>query len=129
MDIKQTAQAYATNPTFAAEAKEKYTELLSRSATDRAFRDKLVSNPRAAIAEFSGHEVSESFNVVFVENSADATIVLPDPVWNATELSEEELETVAGGSTPACAIATVVASALWVSAEIVSAIADHMKSN
>jgi hypothetical protein len=127
MNIKEKTQAYATNPAFASQAQEKYTELLSRSATDRAFRDKLVSNPRAAIAEFSGHDVSESFNVVFIENTADATIVLPDPVWSATELSEEELETVAGGSTPACAIATVVASALWVSAEVVSAIADHIK--
>lgn len=129
MNIKERAQAYAANPTFAAEAQEKYTELLSRSATDRTFRNMLVSNPRAAITEFSGHPVSDSFNVVFVENIADATIVLPDPVWNAAELSEEELETVAGGSTPVCAGWLVVASALWVSAEIVSAVAEHIKQD
>ena len=129
MNIKERAQAYATNPSFAAEAQEKYTELLGRSATDREFRNKLVSDPRAAIAEFSGHDVSASFNVTFVENTADATIVLPDPVWQATELSDEELEAVAGGSTPACAVSAVVASALWVSAEIISAIADHIKAN
>jgi len=127
MNVKERAQAYAKSPAYAAEAQEKYTELLSRSATDREFRNKLVSNPRAAIAEFSGHEVSASFNVVFVENTADATIVLPDPVSSATELSEEELESVAGGTTPACL--AIIASALWVSAEIVSAIADHIKSD
>jgi len=127
MNIQETAQAYAKNPGYAAEAQEKYTELLSRSATDREFRNKLITNPRAAIAEFSGHEVSESFNVAFVENTADATIVLPDLVSSETELSEEELETVAGGTTPGCL--AVAASVLWVSAEIVSAIADHIKSS
>jgi len=127
MNIKERAQSYSKNPTYAAAAQEKYTELLNRSATDREFRDKLVKNPRAAIAEYSGHEVSQSFNVVFVENKADATIVLPDPVSSATELSEEELETVAGGTTPGCL--AVAASILWVSAEIISAIADHIKAD
>jgi hypothetical protein len=74
--------------------------LLQRSATDSDFRRTLLTDPRAALAEFSGREVPEGFNVVFVENKADATIVLPDFVDTAAELSDAELEAVAGGSEP-----------------------------
>jgi hypothetical protein len=72
--------------------------MLSRSATDRTFRQKLLTEPRAAIAEYTGHDVPDTFDVVFVENTAAATIVLPDPVDPEAELSEAELEAVAGGS-------------------------------
>ena len=39
----------------------------------------------------------ESVSLVFVENKADATLVLPDYVDPNAELSEEDLEAVAGG--------------------------------
>ena len=55
------------------------------------------SDPAAAVTEFTGNEVPESFNVTFIENKADATIVLPDYVDPEAELSEEDLEAVAGG--------------------------------
>ena len=42
-------------------------------------------------------EIPASFNLVFVENKADATIVLPDPITTSGDLSDQELETVAGG--------------------------------
>jgi hypothetical protein len=74
--------------------------ILARSATDPAFRQKLLTDPRAAVAEFSARPVSDipaSFNLVFVENKADATIVLPDPINTSGDLSDQELETVAGG--------------------------------
>ena len=50
---------------------------------------------RAAIAEATGTEVPESVSLVFVENKADATLVLPDYVDPNAELSEEDLEAVA----------------------------------
>ncbi len=81
-----------------AQAAEVMRGLLSRSATDRGFRQKLLTEPRAAIAEYTGRDVPDSFDVVFVENTAAATIVLPDPVDPEAELSEAELETVAGGT-------------------------------
>ena len=45
----------------------------------------------------TGKDIPESFNVVFIENQADATIVLPDYVDPQAELSEDALEAVAGG--------------------------------
>ena len=74
--------------------------LLTRSTTDRAFRQQLLTNPRAAIATYAGikeSDVPKSLDIVFIENDASATIVLPDPI-NADELADADLETVAGGT-------------------------------
>ena len=91
------ARRYAQeNPEAAQQAQQAMQALLSRSATDLDFRNRLLADPSAAIAEHTG-QASGTANVVFVENTADATIVLPDFVGDA-ELSEEELEAVAGGT-------------------------------
>jgi len=96
----------------AAYAQQKLEALLARSATDLEFRKRLLTEPRAALAEFSGKAIPASVNVVFIENSGGATIVLPDPIDAAGELSSEELEAVAGGTTSSCL--SVIASILAV---------------
>ena len=108
-DITQTAR---TAPELVREGEETLHGLLARSATDPGFRARLVADPRGAVAEFTGREVSETFNVVFVENTVDVTIVLPDPVEPAGELSEADLEAVAGGSEVLVTVLSVVASAI-----------------
>jgi hypothetical protein len=104
MDLQQIARTYSENPALAQQAQEMMNGLLSRSATDGDFRRKLLSEPRTALAEHTGREVPESVNIAFIENHVDATIVLPDPIDAAAELSERELETVAGGSPIAATI-------------------------
>jgi hypothetical protein len=99
MDLT-TIREYAENPAFIAGGEAKMQEILGRSATDVDFRRKLVDSPRAALAEALGGEVPESFDVRFIENRASATIVLPDYIDDAAQLSEEQLEAVAGGSEP-----------------------------
>lgn len=74
--------------------------LLARSATDADFRAKLLSSPNEALAEFSGKSVRDDLSIVFIENDADVTFVLPDPIVASSELSESELESVAGGTDP-----------------------------
>jgi len=82
------------------EGKEGLREVLARSARDWEFRQKLLSKPREAIAEHTGQdleEIPETIDLAFVENEADATVVLPDLENSEAELNEDELEDVAGG--------------------------------
>jgi hypothetical protein len=93
-------------------AQETLKRMLARSASDIDFRRKLIADPRAAVAEFAGRDVStipESFNVKFVENAPGTqTIVLPNAVDTNAELSESELETVSGGTSPLGILVLVV---------------------
>jgi hypothetical protein len=100
MDRQTLVSIAQNNPEIVRQGQEQWQGMLSRSATDAAFRSKLLTDPRAAIAEHTGRSIEQvpALNVVFIENKADATIVLPEPVSSATELSEQELEAVAGGS-------------------------------
>ena len=102
------------------------TEVLHRSTTDLDFRQKLLSDPTAAITEFLGRGPARPINIVFVENHSDATIVLPDPVGPAAELSEEELEMVAGGVSSDPVSTTVIASVIGVAASVAGVIASGL---
>jgi hypothetical protein len=72
-------------------------QMLARSATDRTFRDLLLNDAHAAFREYNV-EIAPGLDVRFIENKADATIVLPDPIDNIEELSESELAQLNGGS-------------------------------
>jgi hypothetical protein len=121
MDMHQAVENVTKHPEQVQQASEQLQALLVRSATDIPFRQMLLADPRAAFAEFAGRPVSElpaSFNLVFVENTADATFVLPDPIDLAAELSEQELEAVAGGTTPSSM--ACIAAGLWVIGEAIN---------
>ncbi len=100
--MQQNADAYRSNPELKQQADEAMQKLLARSATDADFRHKLVNEPAAALAEYTGRDIAHfsGMNVRFIENKADATIVLPAAIDPSAELSESELEAVAGGASP-----------------------------
>jgi len=111
-----TAARRLADPEVMAHAQTRMQELLTRSTTDPAFRRSLLETPRAALAEFNGvaeSRVPEALNVVFVENRGAATIVLPDFVDPSAELSESDLEAVAGGWTPVALAGIAVVAACW----------------
>jgi len=87
----------SSDPETTKAAERQMEALLSRSATDWDFRQKLINDPPAALAEFAGREVPASESYRFIENDADVTIVLPEPIREG-EISERELEMVSGGS-------------------------------
>jgi len=90
--------------------------ILKRASTDVAFHALAISNSAAAVKEVSGKQLPEGFKVRFVSNEgADLTLVLPDVVTGDDELSDAELEQVAGGRCAAsCAASCAVTSTVGI---------------
>jgi len=78
--------------------KEKMAELYKKAATDEAFRNLCLQEPREAIRQIFGQELPQNFRIRFVDNAGyDLTLVLPD-LRTDDELDEKKLESVAGGT-------------------------------
>jgi hypothetical protein len=74
--------------------------LVQRSLEDDAFRQRLLEDPKAAVEQELGTRLPEDVRVVAVEETAETIyLVLPSssPLGEGGELSDRELEAVAGG--------------------------------
>lgn len=76
----------------AAEAK-----IAAKAMEDEAFRAKLLSDPKSAIAESTGLEFPAEVNIV-VHEETDDTLHLVIPPAIPDELTDDQLEAVAGGA-------------------------------
>jgi hypothetical protein len=80
--------------------------LVERGLEDASFRQKLLADPRAAIEDELETRLPEEVREVAVEETAETIyLVLPPATSRAAgqgkdELSDRELETVAGGWSP-----------------------------
>ncbi len=73
-------------------------EIKKRSITDPEFRELALSDPNKAISKVNPKPVPEVYKVKFLDNSGPVkSFLLPDPVSNVEDLSDAELEAVAGG--------------------------------
>ena len=87
--------------------------LIEKSLQDDAFRQRLLEDPKAAVEEELGTRLPEQVRVVAVEETADTIyLVLPfrsTDAQEASELSNQELETVAGGAPAVPRVETLAA--------------------
>ena len=83
--------------------------LVERSVQDADFRRRLLGEPKRTVEEELGTRLPEGVRVVAVEETAETIyLVLPSdsPHGDGGELSDQDLEAVAGGGTwtdPTCA--------------------------
>jgi hypothetical protein len=74
--------------------------IVQRSIEDESFRQRLIEDPKGAVEQELGTRLPEGVRVVAVEETADTIyLVLPSasPIGGGAELSDSELEQVAGG--------------------------------
>jgi len=70
-----------------------------KAGSDAAFRKLALSDINSAVKEVSGKEIPAGFRINVIDGAGyHANIVLPEAKSSADELSETELESVAGGS-------------------------------
>ena len=89
-------------------------KLVAKAWKDASFASALKSNPKEAIKKETGMSIPGDINVKIVEENANQVyIVLPKPPSaNAqAELSDDQLEAVAGGITPTVASIAIVSAA------------------
>ena len=81
--------------------------LIQRSLEDEEFRQRLLADPKGTMEQELGSRLPESVEVRVVEESVETIyLVLPSasPTGQGEELSDQQLEAVAGGqpATDAC---------------------------
>jgi hypothetical protein len=98
-----------------AEAQKTLAEIAKRAQTDPEYRKLALKDPNTAIGKVNSTPMPAGFKVQFIDNEgANLTIVLPDPISKQGELSDAELEQVAGGGRcgASCAASCVFSSVL-----------------
>ena len=112
MQVSQSAvEQFVQDPENAErvrEGQEFFQKVLSRSAYDPEFRQQLVEEPKATIISFFNEthdqqmqDADMPWDLNFIEPEGDMMYVLPAIHDPQAELSEAELEVVAGGLSPA----------------------------
>jgi hypothetical protein len=85
----------------AADRQEMERRLVQWSLEDESYRKGLLADPKAAVEQDLGTRMPAGVRVVAVEESADTVYLVLPPrskkVQDAGELSDRELEAVAGG--------------------------------
>lgn len=90
-------------------------DVINRAWSDDNYRDELVASPAAAIKSATGYELPEGAKVVVVDQSDPSVSHLnigPKPDMDDMELTDEQLEAVAGGEIWLLTLTVVVVGAI-----------------
>lgn len=93
-------------------------EVVQRAWDDAQFRSELMTNPIETMEKLTGHKISlpEGQKLVVVDQTDESIVYfnIPQKVdINSLELTEEQLEQVAGGLTPAFVYGFIVGVSVW----------------
>jgi hypothetical protein len=73
--------------------------LIQKCWKDAAFRKEVVSNPKGMLERYVGQKLPEQVQIFIHEEDVNTLhLSIPPSPSNVTELSEEDLERVAGGT-------------------------------
>jgi hypothetical protein len=81
--------------------------LAQKAWESSTFKEQLVKNPVSTIESVTGQKMTSEARVVVEDQTDESIIYLNIPrrfEFDELELTDEQLETVAGGSTPACVV-------------------------
>ncbi len=84
--------------------------LVNRAWESATFKDQLMKNPKTTIESFIGNKIEDDINFVVDDQTNTSMIYLNIPAvpnLDELELSEEQLEMVAGGATPALVVVAI----------------------
>ena len=86
-------------------------KVVNKAWDDAQFKSELVANPKAAIESATGLKVPESVNIVVNDQTDGDTVYLNIPAkpdYESMELTDEQLEQVAGGEFVVTILATIL---------------------
>jgi hypothetical protein len=97
-------------------------KIVARAWTDDAFRRDFVDDPKGQFEKYLGIRFPETFHIAVHEEAADSLhFVIPrKPGPDLAELSDEELEKVAGG-TDVVVFYTIIASVIFTAFSVATA--------
>jgi len=91
-----------------ADADQAVKDVMIRAQTDKGFRDLCLSNPHEAIEQIAGKAVPDSLKLKVLESDPDFDLTVVLPLFMGEELSDRELDQVAGGDCKGNAAACIV---------------------
>ncbi len=84
--------------TMALSRQEMESLIVQRAWKDDGFRNEFIADPKATIEKYSGQKLPAEYKVVaHAEDDKTVHFVIPPKPANTDELSDEDLEKVAGG--------------------------------